>query len=300
MAWHKLRLYDVIEHMPIGMAVTRPDGRIEYANPHLHMLLGVAAGGLAARELAEFKANDHATENGADRSLRANDPERRQGEALLRTQAGAIVHVLEVLLPTRDEGGEIEWLVHLVVDLSDRKRIEALSALAYHDALTGLPNRSLFRDRLQRAILSAERVRAGFALLYIDVDEFKSVNDSQGHHAGDQVLCEIAARIASALRKSDTLARLGGDEFAVILEGINSRTDASRVADKVMASCGAPYGACGAPVALSVSVGLSLYPYDGAEPVALLNEADRAMYEAKLRARDRRGRIAPPVHAPRD
>lgn len=296
MAWHKLTLYDVIEHMPIGIAVTRSDGRIEYANPHLLALLGERNGVLAGRKLAAFRISDRApAENtgGIDHAQEGN-------EARLRTQTGAIIHVLEVVLPARDEHGDTEWLVHLVQDLSDRKRVEALSTLAYHDPLTGLPNRSLFQDRLERAVLSAERVRAGFALLYIDVDRFKAINDSLGHHAGDQALREIAARIAGALRKSDTLARLGGDEFAVVLEGTNSRTDAWRIADKIVASCGAPYRVRGAPVALSVSVGISLYPYDGADPVALLNEADRAMYSAKMRNRACRDRVPPSASAPGD
>lgn len=284
MAWHKLTLYDVIEHMPIGIAVTRPDGQIEYANPHLHALLGERDGVLAGRELAAFRMNDHAPAGSAG----GIDHARGRNEVRLRTQTGAVIHVLEVVLPARDEHGGIEWRVHLVQDLSDRKRVEALSTLAYQDALTGLPNRRLFQDRLERAILSAERLRVGFALLYIDIDRFKAINDSQGHHAGDQILCETAARIAGALRKSDTLARLGGDEFAVVLEGINSRADASTVVDKVAASCAAPCRAGSAPVPLSVSVGISLYPHDGTDAVTLLNEADRAMYRAKMRSRDRR------------
>jgi len=296
MAWHKLTLYDVIEHMPIGIAVTRCDGRIEYANPHLHALLGERNGILAGRELAAFRLNDHAlAENagGIDHAQKGN-------EARLRTQTGEIIQVLEVVLPARDERGEIEWLVHLVQDLSDRKRVEALSTLAYHDPLTGLPNRRLFQDRLERAILSAERLRAGFALLYIDIDRFKAINDSRGHQVGDQILCEIAARVAGALRKSDTLARLGGDEFAAILEGINSRADAARVADKVAANCGAPCQVRGVSVALSVSVGISLYPYDGADPAVLLNEADRAMYSDKMRSRVCHDRVPPSASAPGD
>jgi len=300
MPWHKLALYDVIEHMPIGIAVTRSDGRIEYANPHLHALLGERDGVLAGRKLAAFRVNDHAPAENTDGPIGGIGLEQRRNKARLRTQAGAVIHVMEVVLPACNEHGDIEWLVHLVQDLSDQKRVEALSTLAYHDPLTGLPNRSLFHDRLGRAILSAERARAGFALLYIDIDRFKAVNDSLGHQAGDQVLCEIAARIASALRKSDTLARLGGDEFAAVLEGINSRTDASRVADKVVANCGAPCRVRGDSVALSVSVGISLYPYDGTDPVALLNEADRAMYGAKMRNRNRLGLVPPSASAPGD
>jgi len=299
MAWHKLTLYDVIEHMPIGIAVTRSDGQIEYANPHLHALLGERDGVLAGRKLAAFRVNDHAPAEDADGPIGGIDREQQRNEARLRTQAGAVIHVMEVVLPARDEHGDIEWLVHLVQDLSERKRVEALSTLAYHDHLTGLPNRRLFQDRLERAILSAERLRNGFALLYIDIDRFKAINDSRGHQAGDQILCEIAARVAGALRRSDTLARLGGDEFAAILEGINSRADAAGVADKVAANCGAPCLVRGAPVALSVSVGVSLYPYDGADPAALLHEADRAMYGAKIRDRACHDRV-PPASAPGD
>lgn len=157
---------------------------------------------------------------------------------------------------------------------------------ATHDALTGLPNRALFSDRLGQALAYAERYGQQCAVLYIDLDDFKRVNDEHGHAAGDQLLAEIARRLTTRLRQSDTVARLGGDEFAAVLVNLRRPADAGAVAESLLEEVSAPFeldgGRLGATqVEVSPSIGVSLYPTDGANADTLLKNADAAMYAAK-------------------
>jgi diguanylate cyclase (GGDEF)-like protein len=175
-------------------------------------------------------------------------------------------------------------------DITERKRAEvALAHQALHDALTGLPNRVLLGDRLQQAILSADREKRALALLVMDLDRFKEVNDTLGHHAGDRLLQEIARRLRGALRASDTVARLGGDEFAVVLPGSSDATD---TAVKLVQALEAPFELEGHTLALGASVGIALYPQHGETVESLLRSADVAMYTAK------RARSGVAVYAP--
>lgn len=269
MDWRELRITEIAERMPVGLAVTSPDGRVAYANAYLHGLLGEPGDGLVGRDLATLRQDDpgHAPEDGTE----------WRAESRLRTRAHGTIHVLEAVHAVRDAGGALAWRIHVLQDLG---------ALAFHDALTGLPNRNLFKDRLARAMLAARRRRGGFALFYIDIDRFKAVNDRWGHEAGDRLLREIAARLSGILRRSDTLARLGGDEFAVILEGVRTRADAIGAAEKLFAQCSEPYELNGASVRVTLSAGIGLYPPNGNDAAALLEDADRAMYRAKAQGRN--------------
>ncbi|MDY6944762.1 MAG: EAL domain-containing protein [Pseudomonadota bacterium] len=152
---------------------------------------------------------------------------------------------------------------------------------ATHDALTGLANRVLLEDRLSRAIALAEHSATRFAVLLLDLDRFKLVNDSLGHHAGDELLKEVAARLQQILRRGDTLARLGGDEFVMIIDAISERSAAQAVASKIIAAIGQRFGVLSIDVHTSASIGISLYPEDGRGVDALLANADVAMYRAK-------------------
>lgn len=178
----------------------------------------------------------------------------------------------------------------LEIEVEQRKQMEQeMRHLAMHDMLTGLPNRALFMDRLESAHHRAQRHGGMFALVYVDVDRFKEVNDTWGHGAGDAVLIELAARLRGALRENDTVARLGGDEFALVLEELDDINDAHRLMERVSESLLAPmrYQRDGEQVTLSIgaSIGLAAYPADGAEVDALLHAADQAMYLTK-RSRD--------------
>jgi diguanylate cyclase (GGDEF)-like protein len=164
-----------------------------------------------------------------------------------------------------------------------REMKEEFRSLAYHDELTGLPNRSLLQDRLGLAIAHSARQATQLAVLFLDLDDFKAVNDSFGHASGDQVLVELAARIRASVRAGDTVARLGGDEFVVLLADVAGAQDAGSVATKVLAAVRAPFRLGGREISISASVGVSVFPRDGKSPEDLVRYADSAMYREKQR-----------------
>ena len=166
--------------------------------------------------------------------------------------------------------------------------IERAEYLAMRDALTGLPNRMLLHDRLEQGIVNAARQKSGFAFMFIDLDRFKTINDSLGHDVGDELLKCVAARLAACVRASDTVARLGGDEFAVILENLRDTDDegAQQVAEKMIAAMGEPMLVGAQHLNTSCSIGISLYPSDGRDSATLMKHADVAMYDAKDNGRN--------------
>jgi diguanylate cyclase (GGDEF)-like protein len=167
-----------------------------------------------------------------------------------------------------------------------RRSEERLRHLSEHDVLTGLPNRFLLNDRLATALKRVERFGEGLALLMVDVDRFKQVNDSLGHQAGDQVLCELASRIRATVRQTDTVARLGGDEFVVLLPDLHECLQAEMIAAKIVAAISAPMDVGSTKVPISVSVGICTYPQGGRSLETLLQNVDIAMYWAKANGRD--------------
>jgi diguanylate cyclase (GGDEF)-like protein len=159
---------------------------------------------------------------------------------------------------------------------------ESLAHQASHDSLTGLPNRAVFEGRLIRALRSAAKANERVAVLFLDSDRFKDINDNYGHAAGDAVLVAVATRVRAQLREDDLVARLGGDEFAILLSSLHKVEDAQRIADKIIASMDVPIPVPGdTHVLTSLSIGIAIYPDHGATPGALLNAADAAMYQAK-------------------
>ncbi|MGE8382402.1 MAG: diguanylate cyclase domain-containing protein [Pseudomonas putida] len=163
---------------------------------------------------------------------------------------------------------------------------QTLAHQASHDSLTGLPNRAFFEGRLSRSVRNAARQQDHMALLFLDSDQFKQINDTLGHAVGDEVLISVADRVRAQLREHDLVARLGGDEFAVLLTPLQSREDAELIAEKIVASMKLPVQLdSGRSIATSLSVGIAYYPDDGADPASLLNAADAAMYQAKRKRR---------------
>ena len=163
---------------------------------------------------------------------------------------------------------------------------QTLAHQASHDSLTGLPNRAFFEGRLSRSVRNAARQQEHLALLFLDSDHFKQINDTLGHAVGDEVLISVADRVRAQLREHDLVARLGGDEFAVLLTPLQSREDAEHIAEKIIASMQLPVQLdSGRSIATSLSVGIAYYPDDGAAPASLLNAADAAMYQAKRKRR---------------
>jgi len=171
-------------------------------------------------------------------------------------------------------------------DITERKRMEEeIKRQAYHDALTGLPNRIVFMDRLDLAVTQAHRNKQNLAVLFLDLDRFKDINDAYGHSIGDQLLKEVALRLKSCLRETDTVARMGGDEFSIMLSDVKQMEDASRIARKIIATIQQPYNFSDYELHMSTSIGISIYPDDSIRPEMLLRNADIAMYHAKGQGR---------------
>ena len=203
-----------------------------------------------------------------------------------RTNDGALFPI-ELSVTELHEGRQrlFTWVIR---DITDRKKAQSdLEHLAHHDTLTGLPNRNLFNDLMVRAIHRSTRTKQLLAVMFVDLDKFKPVNDDYGHDAGDAVLKAVAKRMASHVRSADTVARIGGDEFVAILENIDRAESAAMVAQKVITSLTEPVEVDGGiKVHVGASIGISIYPDDGATADALIKAADQAMYAVKAEGRN--------------
>ncbi len=205
-----------------------------------------------------------------------------RGEANGRRRDG-FTFPQEISLTATSDGG----MVSIVRDITERTYAEEqIKHLAYHDALTGLPNRLLFKDRLTVALSHAQRDDSRLAVLFLDLDRFKVINDSLGHNIGDQLLQAVAARVQSCVRDSDTVARLGGDEFTLILPALPQADDAALVAQKLIEAVRYPFHIEGREFFITTSAGISLFPEDGEDAATLIKNADTAMYQAKEQGRD--------------
>lgn len=176
--------------------------------------------------------------------------------------------------------------LQIATAIERHQRFERLQHLALYDTLTGLPNRELFQDRVQRSLLRAKREKSHFALMYLDLDKFKAANDTFGHAAGDYLLKEAAQRITACVRETDTVVRFGGDEFVVLLDNIENRQGAFNVAEKIRLVLSEPYQWQGHEIELSVSIGISVFPEQGEQITQLIAAADEAMYKAKKRGKN--------------
>jgi diguanylate cyclase (GGDEF)-like protein/PAS domain S-box-containing protein len=180
-----------------------------------------------------------------------------------------------------------ERTAELQAEIVERRQAEArVHHMAYHDALTGLPNRALLAERLDRAMLAARRDGRKLALLFIDLDRFKTINDSLGHLTGDYLLKEVAQRLCRVVRASDTVARLGGDEFVVLVPGVQTLAECGLVGDKIIDALAGPVEFEGRSLHISPSIGICLYPDDGEDVASLMRKADTAMYQAKAAGRN--------------
>jgi len=272
-----------------GMIMADLDGRILDANPAIQELLGQALEDMVGRRVSEFVHPDdrdvvRARFHGADEaasSLRLDHRfVRRDGD--VRWVDSSISFV-------RDAEGHRSFAVSTIQDVTQRKAAEAALLAqaeinehqALHDALTGLANRTLFHDRIDHAVRSARRTDGTAAVLLMDLDRFKEINDALGHAAGDELLVELAGRLEHALRASDTVSRLGGDEFGVLLPDPAVLEDVLQVIDRMQAAIAEPVTVQGLPLSLEASIGVALFPEDGDDVETLIQHADVAMYQAK-------------------
>ena len=207
-------------------------------------------------------------------------------------------HVVMRVFVVRDGEGRDVRRAGIIQDITERKAQDArIEHLAYHDGLTGLPNRTMLMDRLGQALSQAQRLEQQVAVLFIDLDRFKPINDSLGHSVGDQLLREIARRLRGALRENDTVARVGGDEFQVVVSNVAGATGAARIAEKLMRALGDPFTLEGQELHVTASLGVSLFPRDGASGELLLKFADIALYEAKGEGRNAYRFFSPEMNA---
>ena len=177
--------------------------------------------------------------------------------------------------------------VAIIRDISARREADAHTRyLAHFDSLTGLPNRVLFQERLNQAIVQAKRAKTALCVMMLDLDRFKEVNDTLGHHVGDKLLTETARRIVASVRESDTVTRLGGDEFAILLTNLTDPRNAGTVGESIVHAIAEPFEVGGEHVRTSVSIGITTFPEDGQDPEGLLRNADRALYRAKAKGRN--------------
>jgi diguanylate cyclase (GGDEF)-like protein/PAS domain S-box-containing protein len=199
-----------------------------------------------------------------------------------RLEGGQVNWTLTTKTPLHDAAGNVVGLLGITREINELKRAEiTLEHLATHDTLTGLPNRYLMFDRLNQVLVRAARYETSFAILFIDLDGFKRINDSRGHDVGDLVLRGVAERLTLSLRAADTVARIGGDEFVILLESLRAGPDAIALADRIRSAVGAPFALPGGDATVTVSIGIGLYPDDGRDAEELLKAADVAMYRAK-------------------
>jgi diguanylate cyclase (GGDEF)-like protein/PAS domain S-box-containing protein len=270
-----------------GVTITAPNGTIIAVNRAFTEITGYREEEVIGRNPSMLQSGHQSKEFYRDMWRTIGLTGRWQGEVWNKCKDGRIFPEWLTISAVKDTAGNLTHYVGVFSDITAIKQAyEQLNHLAHHDALTGLPNRLLLEDRLHVALQRARREDAGLAVLFIDLDRFKTINDSLGHHIGDRVLCEVSARMSSLIRESDTVARLGGDEFLILMEGIGDPADASAVAEKILENLR------GTPVCLEqeffigASIGISIFPQDGEQLATLIKHADVAMYRAKERGRN--------------
>ncbi len=209
-----------------------------------------------------------------------------QGEIQVRRKEGHGFPAWLTITRVPEGEGRPDHFVGVFADISKIKESEAqLNHLAHHDPLTGLPNRLLFNDRLEHALIRARREQSVMAIMFLDLDHFKTINDTFGHPAGDTLLQQVAQRLGECVREDDTIARLSGDEFIIILEDVERPEGPGHVAEKLLEGLGQPVALEDTEIFISASIGISLYPNDGTDVTTLVRNADVAMYKAKEQGR---------------
>jgi len=290
----------------IGDAVMTTDtqGNVTYLNAEAEGLTGWTRAEAFARPLAEvFDVTDGLTgQHAQDPSRLAIEHNRKvrlKGNYILVGREGNETAIEHSAAPIRDRLGNVLGAVVVFRDVivSRERRLQMLH-LAEHDALTDLPNRLLLNDRLARSIALSRRYGRRLAVLFLDCDRFKHINDTLGHAVGDQVLRSIAKRLTTCVRESDTVSRHGGDEFLILLSEIDHPEDAEAIGQKIVASVAEPHFVSGHELQLTASVGIALYPEDGQDAQSLIMRADTAMYHAKNTGRNRVGFYRSDMEAP--
>lgn len=287
LAEEQLRLAaSVFDNSLNGILITDANTRIVKVNRMFSEVMGYSSDEVLGQKPSLLKSEHH--DKQFYRSLWAalERDGKWQGEIWDRRKNGELIPLWQNISSVRDAIGRVTHYISVFYDLTQQKQsAKHIYHLAYYDALTELPNRQLFNERCEHALERANRDYHPLAVLFLDLDRFKHVNDSLGHPAGDELLRMVAHAIKSSLRQDDTVARLGGDEFIILLENTGSRSDVEQVALKIIAHLSRPFIVQGHKLEIGTSIGISCYPEDGKDTMSLIKHADLAMYRAKEKGR---------------
>ncbi len=277
----------VFEHSGEAIFITDRDNRIIEVNPAFTRMTGYSAEEICGQSPSVLSSGRATPEEYRAMWSAIREQGFWQGEMWDRRKDGEIYPKLLTISVVRNGQGDIDFHIASFADLSEQKATEEkIRHVAHHDALTGLPNRLHLQIGLEQVIAAAKRENQEVALMFIDLDRFKIINDTLGHNFGDGLLVEVAHRLRACVRESDLLARLGGDEFVVALAGDDVVNAAIQVAEKIISSLSHPYQIEGRILHSTASIGISLYPHDGGSIESLMKTADTAMYHAKATGRN--------------
>jgi diguanylate cyclase (GGDEF)-like protein/PAS domain S-box-containing protein len=286
-AEHKLRLLaSVFERSGEAIVISDRDNRILEVNQAFTHLTGYSADDVRGQNPRILSSGRTTADEFKTLWQAINDESFWQGEVWDKRKDGSFYPKWLTISAIRNNAGEIEYYIGSFTDMTERKTAqERINHLALHDPLTGLPNRYNLQGRLDQALAAARRDGGHLALMFIDMDRFKNINDTLGHHVGDSLLQEVATRLTDSVRDSDVVARLGGDEFVVVLTGVEA-TAAGSVADKILKTLGIAYSVESHELHTTPSIGIAVFPEDGDTADVLMQNADTAMYHAKSAGRN--------------
>lgn len=288
---HSSRARITLSSIGDGVVSVDAGGRIEFMNEAASKLTGWTAAEASGRPAADVirlrcKTTQAPLDNPLDVVLQRGTPLRMPVGTLLVRHDGSQSAIEDSTAPIHDHNGALSGAVMVFHDVTSAQQLMLKMAhLATHDVLTDLPNRAMLDDRIRQAVASGERNNATFAVLYLDLDRFKRINDSLGHPVGDLLLCSVADRLRACVRNSDTVCRQGGDEFLVLLADQQTQHHAATAAEKILAELGRPHEIGGHELLVGASIGISLFPGDGRDAATLIKNADTAMYRAKASGR---------------
>ncbi|MDE2217126.1 MAG: diguanylate cyclase [Planctomycetota bacterium] len=278
---------DAMASMTHAVFITDCNGRIKWVNKAFVMLSGYPAEEVYGQTPSLFKSDKHDTSFYRSIWQTILSGEVWRGEIVNRRKDGGLYMVEQTITPLRDIQGKVVHFVAVHEDLTDKKQSDAhIHYMAYYDILTNLPNRSLFYDRLQHELVHAHRNERMLAVMFLDLDRFKVINDTLGHTYGDLVLKAVAERLKGCVRESDTVSRWGGDEFIFIIANITQPQDAAFIVQKIFNEMSSPFQLEEHKVSITPTIGIAVYPLDASDVETLIKKADTAMYHGKERGRN--------------
>lgn len=282
------RMRRIIEQTSDIIYITDRNGIIEYVNPSFEDITGFSSDEALGKSPRIFQSGEQPAQFYSDLRNTLNSGQPFKGTFINRKRNGDIYHEQKTIMPIRDHSGKITHYASTGKDITEQILTQQrLEYLAYHHPLTGLPNRELFRDRLHTAIWRSQRTGNLVALMFLDLDHFKNINDTLGHTAGDKVLKHVAINLSECVRARDTVAHIGGDEYAIILDDINSVDSVVSVSRKILDLFSIDFNVDNNHFHIGISIGIVLYPLNETDVDNLIKDADTALYHAKSQGRNR-------------